>query len=82
MTGGAPSRNSSDWCKEHTLEQGKDLKRAWGSERAREKQNAGSFAGIQDGKKADKLDRQQGYTAEGLCAGLSTLGVMDLGVCI
>lgn len=59
-----------------------DLKRAWGSERAGEKQNAGSFAGIQDGRKAGKLDRQQGYTAKGLCADLRTLGVMDLGACI
>ena len=69
-------------AKKHTLEQGKDLKRAWGSEGAGEKQNVGSLARIQNGRKADKLDRQWGYTAKGLCAGLRTLGVMDLGVCI
>lgn len=70
-------------AKKHAVGQGKDLKRAWGSEAWLGKSRmAGSLAGIQDGRKADELERHQGYSAKGLSTGMRIQEVMDLRICI
>lgn len=52
-------------AKSHTLGQGKDVRRAGAVKLGgEERRMAGSLAGTQDGRKADELDRQQGWAAK------------------